>query len=204
MTLPLKTLKIISSKNAYPGSLIDKIIKKCLNHKLFFNNIDPLTVEPEISYFKLPYIGKFSDHLQLKILKLSKKYCKDNFNIKIVFTFLKIKNYFSYKDIIPNDMKSFLVYKFTCASCNANYDGETTHHLKTRIEEHIKRDKQSNIYKHLHSNTQCFDAYNHQSFKIIDKCNFKFDLKIKKALNFNWHIPNLNILLNHVALTLTM
>ena len=32
------------------------------------------------------------------------------FNIKLVFNSLKIKNYFSYKDLIPDDLKSFLVY----------------------------------------------------------------------------------------------
>ena len=37
---------------------------------------------------------------------------KINFhNIKLVFNSFKIKNYFSYKDPIPTDFKSFLVYK---------------------------------------------------------------------------------------------
>ena len=35
-------------------------------------------------------------------------------------------------------MKSFLVYKFTCARSSSSYTGETFHHFKTRIEEHIK------------------------------------------------------------------
>ena len=30
------------------------------------------------------------------------------------------------------------------------------------------------------------------SFKIIDKANSKFDLKIKEALHINWKKPNLN------------
>ena len=63
----------------------------------------------------------------------------------------KIKNYFAYKDPIPNDLKSFLVYKFTCASCSSSYIGETCRHFKTRIEEHIKKDNNSHIFKHLHS-----------------------------------------------------
>ena len=28
-----------------------------------------------------------------------------------------------------NEMKSFLVYKFTCASCSCNYIGETCRHF---------------------------------------------------------------------------
>ena len=54
---------------------------------------------------------------------------------------MKIKNYFSYEGPIPNDLKSFLVYKLTCASCSSSDIGKTCRHFKTRIEEHIKKDK---------------------------------------------------------------
>ena len=37
----------------------------------------------------------------------------------------KIEKYFAYKDPIPNDLKSFLIYKFTCASCSSSYIAET-------------------------------------------------------------------------------
>ena len=61
------------------------------------------------------------------------------FNVKPVCNSFKIKHYFLYKDPIPNDLKSFLVYRFTCASCHSSYIGETCGHFKTRIEEHIKK-----------------------------------------------------------------
>ena len=96
--------------------------------------------------------------------------------MKLIFTSFKIKNYFSYKDPIPDDWKYFLVYKFTCASCSSSYIGETCHHFKTRIEEHIKKDNKSHIFKHLHSTAKYLDSYNYLSFKIIDKSNSKFDL----------------------------
>ena len=96
-------------------------------------------------------------------------------------------------------MKSFLVYKFTCASCSSSYIGETCCHFKTRIEEHIKKDNKSHIFKHLHSTATCFDSYNSLSFKIIDKANSKFDLKIKEALHINWRKPCLNTQPNHLA-----
>ena len=56
--------------------------------------------------------------------KLCKEFCKENSNIKLVSNSFKIKNYFSYKYPIPNDLKSFLVCKFTCASCSSSYIGE--------------------------------------------------------------------------------
>ena len=101
-------------------------------------------------------------------------------------------------------MKSLLVYKFSCASCSSSYIGETCHHFKTRIEEHIKKDNKSHIFKHLHSPETCFDSYNSLCFKIIDQANSKFDLKIKEALHSNWRKPNLNAQQNHLALTLSL
>ena len=49
-----------------------------------------------------------------------------------------------------------------------------------------------------------FDSYNSLCFKIIDKANSKFDLKIKEALHINWRKPNLNAQQNHLALTLSL
>ena len=153
-----------------------KIVKENFNVKLVFNSF-------KIKNFEL---------------------CKINFNIKLVFNSFKIKNYFSYKDLMPDDLKSFLVYKFTCASCSSSYISETCRHFKTRIEEHIKKDNKSHIFKHLHSTATCFDSYNSLCFKIIDKANSKFDLKIKEALHINRRKPNLNAQQNHLALTLSL
>ena len=45
---------------------------------------------------------------------------------------------------------------------------------------------------------------NSLSFKIIDKANSKFDLKIKEALHIKWRKPNLNAQENHLALILSL
>ena len=112
--------------------------------------------------------------------------------MKLVFNSFKIKNYFSYKVQIPNHLKCFLVYKFTCATCSSSYTEEMCRHFKTKFEEHIKKDDNSHICEHLHSTVICFDSYNSLYFKISDKANSKFDLKIKEALHINWRKPNLN------------
>ena len=140
---------------------------------LGFKVIKKLKDKLDVHYFQLPYIGKLSHHIKNKLLKLCKEFCKENFNVRLVFNSFKIKNYFAYKDRIPNDLKSFLVYRFTCASCSSSYIGETCRHFKTRIEEHIKKDNKSHIFKHLHSSETCFDSYNSPCFKIIDKANSK-------------------------------
>ena len=151
----------------------------------FSSNQNQLKYKSDVHYFKLPYIANLSHHIKNKLSKLCKEFCKENFNIKLVFNSFKIKNHFAYKDQVPNDLKSFLVCIFTCASCSSNYIGETCRHFKTRIEEHIKKDNKSHIFKHLHSSETCFDSYNSLCFKTIDKANAKFDLTIKEALHIN-------------------
>ena len=199
----IENIKSNVIKNAYPPFLIDKVIKKYLDCK-FSSNQNQLKDKSDVHYFKLPYISNLSHRIKIKLSKLCKEFCKENFNIKLVFNSFKVKNYFSYKDQISNNLKSFLVYKFTCASCSSSYIGETCRHFKTRIEENIKKDNKCHIFKHLHSTATCFDSYNSLCFKIIDKINSKFDLKIKEALHMNWRKPNLYAQQNHLALTLLL
>ena len=47
-------------------------------------------------------------------------------------------------------------------------------------------------------------THNSLCVKIIDKANFKFDLKIKEALHINWRKPNVNAQQKHLALTLSL
>ena len=130
-----------------------------------------------------------SHDIKNKLSKLCKEFCKENFNVKLGFNSFKNKNYFECKDPIPNDLKSFLVYKFTCASYSSSYISETCRNFKARIEEHIKKDNKSHICKHLHSSATCFGSYNSLCFKIIANANSKFELKIKEALHINWRKP---------------
>ena len=46
------------------------------------------------------------------------------------------KNYFSFKDIVPEPLRSFQIYNFTCASCSASYTGKDVRHMKGRVSEH--------------------------------------------------------------------
>ena len=134
----IENIKSNLIKNVNPPFLIDKVIQKFIAYK-FSSNQNHLKAKSDIHYFKLPDIGNPSHHIKVKLSKLCKEFCKEHFNIKLVLNPFKVKNYFSYKGPIPNDMKSFLVYKFTCPSCSSRYIGKTCYHLKIRIEEHIKR-----------------------------------------------------------------
>ena len=83
-------------------------------------------------------------------------------------------------------MKSFLVYEFTCASPSSRYIGKIVIILKLGFRSISKRITNLMVFKHLHSTATCFDSYNSFCFKILDKANSKFALKIKEAFYINW------------------
>ena len=71
----------------------------------------------------------------------------------------KLSNPFCYKDPIPKELISGVIYKFRCGLCNESYYDESIRQLDKRSEEHIgvspltgKKVKPSNnsaIYDHL-------------------------------------------------------
>ena len=109
-------IKDVLKRNSYPPFILDEIIK-AYNDKIHYNSKVSSDVN-KLVYFKLPYIGKYSEQVQKKITKLCKQYCNEN-NVKIVFTSFKICNYFSVKDATPYFLNSFLVYKFICTRCKS-------------------------------------------------------------------------------------
>ena len=54
--------------------------------------------------------------------------------------------------------------------------GETRRHLKTRIEEHLGKDKNSQIFKHLQKNAHCRQVSNFDCFAVIDRDTSHFRL----------------------------
>ena len=122
------------------------------------------------------------------------KHCRKNTNVKIIFKSTKIGSYFTSKDTLPNDLRSHVVYKFICSFCNIGYIGETTRHYGTSVLEHLKTDKTSSIFKHLHDaeNHMCLSTCDENCFTILDKAPTRRQLKIKEAFYINKYMPVLN------------
>ena len=153
-------------------------------------------------FFKLPYVAPFSIVAQNRLRKSLKRYCK-NLDVKLAFSSFKIGSMFSVKDPVPVELRSNVVYKFTCASCNSCYVGETSRHLSTRIREHLNRDRTSHIFQHLQQSEACRNSCSAECFEVIDRATTKFHVKIKEALHISWEQPSLNKQLYHVNLTLS-
>ena len=152
----LGILTKILNKNQFPTKLINKVTKEYVNLKLdkrpLVNNTE---VKTDTRFFKLPYIGKYSNIAQKKIQNLVKTFCK-GINVKVILTPFKINKKFSYKDPLTFHLQSFIVYKFISANCKVCYVRETTRHIFiTTINGHLQKDATSNIFKHLQETRAC-------------------------------------------------
>ena len=111
-------------------------------------------------------------------------YLHDEYNIRqsdnFAFTSCKIQDYFSNKDRVSNHLKSRIVYKFICASCNACSVGETTRHLSSRIKEHLNKDKAALVFQCLQESSECKSVLDHNCFSIIDT-DTEWKLKVKEG-----------------------
>ena len=79
-----KNIKSNLIKNAYPPIIVNKVLKKDLGCKLSSNQ-NQLNDTSNVYYFKLPYTGNLPYHFKIKLSKLWKEFCKENFNIKLAF-----------------------------------------------------------------------------------------------------------------------
>ena len=75
-------------------------------------------------------------------------------DIRLVSTTFKIKNLFNVKDAVPEGLRTRVAYKFSFASCNACYVGETSRHFSTRVREHLLW-QVFELFRHLQSSESC-------------------------------------------------
>ena len=110
----------------------------------------------------------------------------------------KLAKAFRFKDHIPNELTSGVVYKFQCGLCNESYYGECVRHLNVRIGEHIgislltrkkNKSKGSALSDHL---LLCSHSPSFENFSVLTKENKKFLLELKESLLIMRNKPSLN------------
>ena len=158
------------------------------------------TVPKKYLVIALPYLGKFSLQIRTRINRIMKNklpYC----NIRFVFqTRCKISNFFTFKDKIPSLLRSGIVYKCECGSCNATYYGKTKRHFKVSVCEHleisaltekrVKGDDDSAIKEHIFS--FCNHTPDFEDFSILATSNSDFKATLMESLLINRDHPTLN------------
>ena len=187
----IEELKLIWCKNAFPYFIIDKCVYKFLD-KLFIKKKErtnpPLTKERTLV---LPYLGNISLQLKRQLRNVFRTYSPE-IKLKIVFkSAVRLCTRFRYKDVIPRDLNSLIIYRFTCNTCKSIYIGETKRHFLVRAYEHLGVSILTNRNYGYQENTatavrnHCHDL-NHQcnldDFMIIGNANNKYYLTIKEAL----------------------
>ena len=184
-------------------------LKRVLKFKInntwlgFHKDIAKLVFILRKNLFAVHLIDKCVHRYYVALRRLVNRYCND-LDIKLLLTTFKLRNLFSVKDSVPRELRSCVVYKFTCACCNACYIGKTSRHFSTCVHEHPSSDKSSHIFKHLLSSERCRQSCSTDCFKILDSAPTKFQLKLKEAMHINWEKPNLNQQVHHVNLTLIL
>ena len=132
----------------------------------------------------LPYFGKISDKFRFQFRRLSRKY---NLDCRLVFKPFKVSTYFSLKSVVPDVLKSCLVYKYVCSKDSTQiYIGKTKRHFLTRIREHGTSN--SAITGHCNS-CSCFSINN---FSVLRCTNSEYDAVIAEALFIRKIRPSLN------------
>ena len=83
-----------------------------------------LTVPKRQLYLVLPFWGKMSALVKSGLARsLHNVYLF--VKLKLFLTCNRLKNYFSFKDVVPEPLRSCQTYNFTGGSCNVSYIGKT-------------------------------------------------------------------------------
>ena len=96
--------------SGYPLGFFNHLVKRFLDNK-FSQNRTVCHNQPDYYIFTLQYYSPFSDTFRLRFNRFSKRY---NVRARVVFKPFKVGNYFSFKSLVPNLLKSNVVYKYTC------------------------------------------------------------------------------------------
>ena len=124
------------------------------------------------------------------------KFCK----LRVIFqTRNRLKNYFLFKDSVPETLRSNLIYKFSCGSCTVSYISTTYRYFKLRVSEHhgvsprtgkpVKGTLATSVKNHI---LVCDHKVVHQDFKFLDNESDRFLLELTESLFIKRDNPSLN------------
>ena len=175
-------LKVIFSRLRYPDDLVHSTIRRFIESKVSKDTYTQLADKREAPVrIVLPYKDQKSANVVRKQLAdLSREI---NADISPVYTSRKIR-----EDKPPLVSQQCKAYSFKCGLCDAGYVGYTCRHLHQRIEEH----KGSAIGNHLREQHDMEPEDIAQNFRILRKCQNKFDCLIFEMFFIKELKPTLN------------
>ena len=185
-------LKSVFSKLKYPKHLVDSTVKTFLISRVTDQSLlqSKSTTENTIRV-----VIPFKDQVSANIVKTQLKdlSVKLQVNVQPVFTSRKIAHEFPTNEPKPQLIdQQCVVYNFKCDQCDAGYVGYTRGHLFVRVNGH--RSKTSSVRKHYdnrHPGRIPDDL--HSCFKVLKKCQNKFDCLVNEMLLIKQLRPCLNV-----------
>ena len=185
-------LKSVFSKLKYPKHLVDSTVKTFLNLKVADQ---PPLLSKSTTENTTRVVIPFKDQESANIVKTQLK----DLSVKLqtivqpVFTSRKIAQEFPTSEPKPQLIdQQCVVYNFKCDQCDASYVGYTRGYLFARVDGH--RSKTSSVRKHYdnrHAGRIPDDLRN--CFKVLKKCQNKFDCLINEMLLMKQLRPCLNV-----------
>ena len=121
--------------NGFSSHMFDQLVRRFLNN-IFEQKPDVHTAPKKMVYFCRPFTGSHSLQIRIQITRLYNA-AYPHLNIRFVFRSTRIFSFLPFKDKVPKFFKSGLVYLSKCRCCSTSYVGKTTHHLHTRVLEHL-------------------------------------------------------------------
>ena len=151
----MEKFKTTFSRNvcACPVAILDACIKSFLDKLYTSDKVH--TCSKKIVYFCLPYNGYYGLQICSQLMKLlSSTY--PHLSVRVVFRpSSRLSSFFPFKDRIPNDLRSHVVYFFKCQCCGALYVGQTRRHIHPRNSEPSVSTMSSTL-AHTHFNKSGF------------------------------------------------
>ena len=153
------------------------------------------------------FLDQFSLNLRSRLYNCFNK-TLPQCNIRVIFQSKnRLSNLFRFKDSIPKELCSHIVYKFLCSNCNITYYGETERHLNVRSGEHLSLSaltgKRVNNNKKVKDHCLFFNQMDSfEDFSILTYESNSFKLLIKEALLVSRDKPLLNKQVKSIPLQL--
>ena len=193
-------LKEIMSKNCYPHTMIDSIVTGFINKVVHVNFMPPVKPKVEKVYLVVPYLGHVSLQLRTRLMRLCRAgYPKIHFCV-VFKTACRISHFFKFKDKLCNDLRSMVVYKYKCGTCNGSYIGKTYRHFHHRVSEHrgvshltgseMGAPPYSSIRKHSLDEGHAIDL---KGFSIVTSAHCNYVLELKESLCISKDKPEINV-----------
>lgn len=193
-------LKVTLEKNAYPGHIVERMVRKFLNKVCTSSPPTKTVTDRERFDICLPFLGLASVRVKKNITKLFRNFlphCDINFVFK---SSSRLSSHFSFKDKLPGYLVAGVIYKYTCSRCKSTYVGKTKRHIRKRFSEHqgrspltgklVKGQCSTTVRDHM---LHCDTVVEFSDFLLLGHESNNLLLKMKESIFIRKERPSLNI-----------